>query len=113
MTTFAHHTDLGSFGCWVADILHRSHQLIGHGPLLAADDTDAATHTFVGDDRGLHLPGTGYFLHFNGVKRASFEAVLAANASLFVDGSLIAAAAEKVKPVSLFKRKEDFAGQQG
>jgi hypothetical protein len=109
LTAFAHHTNLSSFGGWTPDILRWSHQFIGHSPLLASNDADAATHTFIRDDRRLHLLGPGHFLHINGIKRAFLKAILAAYTFILVHTSLIAAATQKVKSVCLFERKEDFA----
>ena len=109
LTAFAHHTNLSSLRGWTPDILRRSHQFIGHGPLLASDDAETATHTFIRDDRRLHLLGPGHFLHINGIKRAFLKAILAAYTFFLVHTSLIAAATQKVKSVCLFERKEDFA----
>lgn len=107
-TAFAHDADLSGFGHGAANILRRSHELIGHGPLLTADDTDAATHAVFGVDRGLHLFGPWDFLHLDGIKGAAFKAVLATDAFFLVNSSLIAALSQKIKALGLFKRKEDF-----
>jgi hypothetical protein len=76
----------------------------------AFKNTQSAAHAVFIDDKGLHLFGSGNFLHFNGIEVASFHTGLAALAFLSINYRPEAAGRDQVSDIGQFlKTKNDLA----
>jgi len=93
-----------------SEIFRRSHYLIGHSILLAADYTDTAPFAFLRIDVSLIFFGIRAFPHLDGFERAPFDTHLAAFALIFIDHGQEPVRLHQVEPVSAGYGEEVFTG---